>query len=111
MLFSKTSLHDYEKRCSLDCLGIEERHDSTNYVYKEFQRQLGHGPGYLYETNLSWKDNHPLLKSNKSNSLGRLTSLLKKLTYRNQFERYYNIIQDQIKEGIVEKVVKFLNKR
>ena len=24
MLFSKTSLHDYEKLCSLDCLGIEE---------------------------------------------------------------------------------------
>ena len=23
MLFSKTSLHDYEKLCSLDCLGIE----------------------------------------------------------------------------------------
>ena len=23
MLFSKTSLHDYDKLCSLDCLGIE----------------------------------------------------------------------------------------
>ena len=25
MLFSKTSLHDYEKLCNLDCLGSEER--------------------------------------------------------------------------------------
>ena len=25
ILSSRTSLHDYEKRCSLDCLGIEER--------------------------------------------------------------------------------------
>ena len=36
MLFSKTSLHD----CSLDCLGIEERRDDSNYVYKEFKIQL-----------------------------------------------------------------------
>ena len=40
-LFSKTSLHDYEKFCSLDCLGIEEKSDDSNYVYKEFQKQLG----------------------------------------------------------------------
>ena len=36
MLFSKTSLHDYEKLCSLDCLGIEERRDYSNYVYEKF---------------------------------------------------------------------------
>ena len=56
--------------------------------------------------NLIWKDNHPPLKSNKSNSLVRLSSLVKNLTHRNQLERYDNIIQDQIKEGIVEKVDK-----
>ena len=33
MLFSKTSLHDYEKLFSLDCLDIEERRDDSNYVY------------------------------------------------------------------------------
>ena len=52
MLFSKTSLHDYEKRCSLDCLGIEKRRDNSNYVYEEFKTKLGRGPGGLYETNL-----------------------------------------------------------
>ena len=52
MLFSKTSLHDYEKRCSLDCLGIEERRDNSNYVFEEFKTKLGRGPGGLYETNL-----------------------------------------------------------
>ena len=31
---------------------------------------------------------------------------MKNLTHRNQLERYDNIIQDQIKEGIVEKVDK-----
>ena len=32
MLFPKTSLHDYEKLCSLYCLGIKERRDDSNYV-------------------------------------------------------------------------------
>ena len=43
------------------------------------------------------KSNHPPLKNNKSNSL-------KNLTHKNQLERYDNIIQDQIKEGIIEKI-------
>ena len=59
--------------------------------------------GGFYETNLVWKDNHPPLKRSKSNSLGRLSNLVKNLTHRNQSERYNNINQDQIKEDI-EKV-------
>ena len=71
---------------------------------EEFQKRLGRGSGGFYETNLIWKNNPPPLKNNKCNSLGRLSSLVKNLTHRNQLERYHNIIQDQIKEGIVEKV-------
>ena len=34
ILFTKTSLHDYENVCSLDCLGIEEKHEKNNeFVY------------------------------------------------------------------------------
>ena len=33
--FSKISLNHYEKLCSLDCLGIEERHNDSNHVYEE----------------------------------------------------------------------------
>ena len=36
MLFSKTSLHDYENLCSLDCLGIEERRDDSNMFTRSF---------------------------------------------------------------------------
>ena len=32
MLFSKTSLHDYEKLCNLGHLDIEERREDSNYV-------------------------------------------------------------------------------
>ena len=54
------------------------RRDDNNYVYKEFQ-QVGHGPGGFYEMNLIRKNNPPPLTSNKSNSLGRLSSLVKDL--------------------------------
>ena len=111
MLFPKTSLHGYEKLCSLDCLGIEEKRHDSNYVYERFKKQLRRGPGGFYERNLIWKDNHPPLKSNKFSSLGRLCNLVKSLTYRDQLERCDNIIQDQIKEGIVEKEMKFVNKK
>ena len=64
---------------------------------------MGRESGEFYETNLIWKNNHSS-KNNKSNSLARLSSLVKTLAHRNQLERYDNIIQDRIKEGIVEKV-------
>ena len=75
-------------------------------MFEEFN-SWGHGPGGFFQTKLIWKDNHPPFKSNKSNSLGRLSSLVKKSTHRNQLERSDNIIQDQIKEGVVKKVDKF----
>ena len=100
--FPKTSLHDYEKLCSLDSLGVEMTCDN-NYGYEEFQKQLGRRPGGFYKTNLIWKDNHPPLEKKKSSSLGRLSSFItRKSTHKKQ--RYDSIIQDQIKEAIVEKV-------
>ena len=104
MLFSKSSLHDYEKLCSLDCLGVEERRDDTNYVFREFQKYIGRGPEGPYETSWIWKDKYPPLKNSKSNILGRLSSIVENLTHRDELERYNNIIRDQVKEAIVEKV-------
>ena len=41
ILFTKTSLHDYENLCSLDCLGIEEEDEKNNeFVYREFRKQV-----------------------------------------------------------------------
>ena len=75
-----------------------------NMFNEEFQKQSECGPRCFYQTNLIWRDNHPPLKNNKSNSLGKLSSLVKNLTHRNRLERCDNIIQDQNKKGIVEKV-------
>ena len=59
----------YEKLCGLDCLGIEERRDHSNYIYEEFQRELAHGSGGFFETNLIWKDNNPPLKTTNLTAL------------------------------------------
>ena len=40
LLFSKTSLYNYENLCRLDCLGIEENHvNSSDLLYDVFRIQ------------------------------------------------------------------------
>ena len=57
---------------------------------------MGRGPRGFYVTNISCKDNHHSLENNKSNSLGRLNSIVKNLCIETSQ-------RDQIK-GAVEKV-------
>ena len=105
ILFTKTFLHDYENICGLDCLDIEEKQEKNNeFVYGEFRKQLDrYSPGN-YETNLIWKENHPSLRSNEVNSLGRLHNLTKYLIRSYKLGEYDKVIQEQINEGIIEKV-------
>ena len=52
MLFSKTSLYDYERLCSLDYLGIVNRRKNSYHAYEKFLKQLRSGPRTFFETNL-----------------------------------------------------------
>ena len=105
IFFTKTSLHDREKLYSLDCFGIEEKHQKNNeFVYGEFRKQIGQDSFGNYETNLIWKENHPPLRSNEVNSLDRLHSLTKNLSQSNKPGEGNKIIQQKINEGIIEKV-------
>ena len=80
MMFSKTSIHDYENLHSLDVLGVKEEHVRRDeVVYDWLRKQLSQSPDGWYETNLFWKEKHPPLDTNKSGSLGRLNSLLNNL--------------------------------
>ena len=51
-----------------------------------------------------WKGNHPSLPNNEAGSLRRLTSLVKTLRSQGILERSDQVIQDQIKAGIVEQL-------
>ena len=99
ILFSQTSIHDYEKLCS-----SEKQDKPDDYVYEKFREQLGRGPGVYYETSLIWKENHPPLRNNEKSSLERLNNLIRNLNRSKNLEAYDKIMQEQIAEGIVENV-------
>ena len=103
ILFSQTSIHNYQKLCSLDCSGVSERQDKPN-VYKKFREQLGRGSAGYYETNFIWKENYPPLTNNESSSLGRINNLIRNLNCSKCLEAYDKVMQDPIREGIVERV-------
>ena len=42
ILFSQITIHDHEKLCCLNCLGVSQKHDKPDdYVYEKFMDQLG----------------------------------------------------------------------
>ena len=93
--------------CSLDdVLGLEDRPpDDQQVVYSEFQVQLVRHPEGWYETSVLRKAGHPPLPNNQNGSLPRLSNLVKKWQkVPRHLEEYNKIIQDQLKEGIVERV-------
>ena len=103
MLLTQTSTVDYEELCRLDVLGLEDTAEyDQNTVYAEFKEQLTRDPSGWYETGLPWKANHPDPPSNKQGSLNRLRSLLRKLKRTSNIEKYNEIIQEQIRDGVVE---------
>ena len=106
MYLTRTSFRDYEQLCNLDVLGLEDRPDGDQQsVYNEFKEQLTRSDEGWYETGLIWKQSHDHLPHNKQGSLRRLENLVKKLQGKpNLFEQYDGIIQEQIAEGVVEKV-------
>ena len=76
-------------------------------VYEEFKEQLVRSPKGWYETGLLWKGNHPPLPNNKHESLKHLGSLVRKLERQpDMLQRYDDIIQDQLTQGIVERAHK-----
>ena len=96
---------DYDRLCTLDVLGLEDSPPGDQgEVYKEFREQLTRHPieGW-YETNLTWKGNHPPLPSNRSGSLTRMKSQINKLRRDGNLEAYDTIIQEQLAEGVIEK--------
>ena len=72
-------------------------------VHEEFKEQLQRKPDGTYSTGLPWKEGHPQLPGNATNARARLNGLLRKLQSQLEvLKQYHDIIQEQIKQGIVE---------
>ena len=103
---TRSSPSDYEQLCSLDVLGVEHRPaGDQQVVYSKFQEQLVQHPEWWYETGLLRKAGHLPLPNNQNGSLARPSKLVKKFQkVPRHLDEYNKIIQDQLKEGIVERV-------
>jgi len=74
-------------------------------VYEEFKEQLRRNPEGWYKVCLPWKGNHPPLPNNEMGSLKRLSALTRRLEKQpGMLEKYSDVIQDQLTQGIVEHV-------
>jgi hypothetical protein len=104
--FTRTSASDYDQLCNLDILGLRDRPEGDQQlVYEDFKEQLSQSEEGWYETGLLWKQGHKPLPSNEPGSRRRLEGLVKKLQRDPELmDKYDKIIQDQLKEGIVERV-------
>ena len=72
-------------------------------VYEDFKKQLTRDPEGWCETNLPWRAIHPNLPTNEAGSRRRLTFVVKKLTREGKYERYDDIIREQLDQGIIER--------
>ena len=103
MFLTQTSIRDYEELCRMDVLGLQDMPiRDQEVVHQEFLEQLKRSPEVWYETALPWKGGHPPLPNNKTGSLKRLASLVQRLKRNGKIEENDAIIQEQLREGIVE---------
>ena len=100
MFLTQTSIGDYKELCCMDVLGLQDTPiGDQEVVHQEFREQLKRSPEGWYETALPWKGGHPPLPNNKT---GSLASLVQRLKRNRKIEDYDAIIQEQLREGIVE---------
>ena len=72
-------------------------------MYTKFKQQLERNQGSWYQTGIAQTKNKVPINRNKSGSLGRLKSLLKRIE---QYPEIFNdqVIRDQLVNNIIEKV-------
>jgi hypothetical protein len=103
MLLTETSQADFENLCRLDVLGLADSSENDqDAVYDDFKENLMRNQAGWYETNLPWKTNHPDLPTNGTGSRRRLNNLVKRLERNGTYQRYDDIIQDQLEQKIIE---------
>ena len=89
-----------ERFWELDAVGIKEK-DST---HEAFLKNLEFKDG-RYSVNLPFKEHHDMLPDNYETALVRLNSNLKRLRSQPEvLKQYDEVINDQLKAGIVERV-------
>ena len=88
----------------IESLGIVDESVEDEVMTKEFKNSIVHN-GERYEVPLPRKDVHPDLQDNLSVAKQRLFGLKKKFQHNpGLFEQYHQYFEDQLEQGIIEKV-------
>ena len=97
---------DYERLYSLDVLGVEDRGENDQLdVMKEFHENICRKEDGRYGVNVPWVPGAKLTKTNELQSRKRLHNLERKLENKESLKQEYTkIVEDQLKDEIIEKV-------
>ena len=97
---------DYEKLYSLDVLGVQDRGENDQLdVLKEFKDDITRREDGRYEVRVPWIPGSTLESTNEQPSRRRLQNVNKKLIQNPELKKEYEkIIEDQMRDGIIETV-------
>ena len=105
-MYVKETEKDFERLYSLDILGIEDRGENdASDIHYEFNENITQDINGRYEVKIPWIPGQEIKESNEAQSRSRLRNVERKLSRNPELrEAYQNIIKEQIKEGVVEKI-------
>ena len=95
---------EFEKMCSIDVLGLADTDNGQGDRHKNFKGSLQRLDDGTYSTKLPWKEDHVDLPTNKTLAVARLHSTTRRLEKLQKLEEYHEVMEAQIKEGILESI-------
>ena len=97
---------NFERLYSLDILGVEDKgEDHLLDIHREFNENINNSKDGRYEVKIPWVPGSRITENDGAQSRSRLKSVERRM-YRNpELKRaYQDIVNAQLKEGIIEKV-------
>ena len=106
-MYVKDTENDYDRLHGLDILGIEDRGENdVSDIHYEFNESITQDINGRYEVKIPWIPGQEIKESNEAQSRSRLRNVERKLSRNPELrEAYQNIIEEQIKERIVEQIL------
>ena len=103
--YMNSSKEEFERMCSIEVLGISGENNTIKGVnHEDFKDQLIQLQDKSYSTRLPWKEDRKQLPRNLELAAARLKSTTKRLLHVHKLEEYGEIMQEQLKDGILEPV-------
>ena len=105
ILMMQSCQDEFERTCSIEILGLSDTsknlEEDFHEIVKKNVKRLADG---TYITRLPWKEDIVQPPANKKLAVARLHNTTRRQEKSQKLEEYEEVMEDQIKEGILEKV-------